>query len=167
MSPAPDLRQARWGLLANCCAVFMTVMDGLIVNVALESMRHALGADLSRLQWVVDAYTLSFAGCLLLAGSLGDRLGYRRLFGAGLWIFTLASAACGLAPNFAFLIAARACQGLGASLLLPNALSLLNRTYEDPAAKAKVDGIIGHRVGEIKNMPETLRVGTFRDLGLE
>jgi DHA2 family methylenomycin A resistance protein-like MFS transporter len=141
MSPAPDLRQARWGLLANCCAVFMTVMDGLIVNVALESMRHALGADLSRLQWVVDAYTLSFAGCLLLAGSLGDRLGYRRLFGAGLWIFTLASAACGLAPNFAFLIAARACQGLGASLLLPNALSLLNRTYEDPAAKAKAVGI--------------------------
>jgi DHA2 family methylenomycin A resistance protein-like MFS transporter len=129
------------GLLANCCAVFMTVMDCLIVNVALESMQTALGADLSRLQWVVDAYTLSFASCLLMAGTLGDRLGYRRLFSAGLWIFTLASIACGLAPNLSCLVLARAFQGMGAGLLLPNALSLLNRTYEDAAAKAKAVGV--------------------------
>ena len=137
--PAP--RQAFLGLLANCAAVFMTVMDCLIVNVALESMQRALGADLAKLQWVVDAYTLSFASCLLVAGALGDRLGYRRMFGAGLWLFTLASVACGLAPSLAFLVAARACQGVGASLLLPNALSLLNRTFEDPAAKARAVGI--------------------------
>jgi DHA2 family methylenomycin A resistance protein-like MFS transporter len=139
--PAPSRRQALIGLLAICCAVFMTVMDTLIVNVALASMRQALGADLAHLQWVVDAYTLSFASCLLAAGALGDRLGYRRMFACGLWLFTLASAACGLAPNLACLVAARACQGVGASLLLPNALSLLNRTYADPAAKAKAVGI--------------------------
>jgi DHA2 family methylenomycin A resistance protein-like MFS transporter len=140
MPQAPTPRQARLGLLANCCAVFMTVMDCLIVNVALESMQRVLGADLSRLQWVVDAYTLSFASCLLLAGALGDRVGYRRMFGAGLWLFTLASVACGLAPSLGFLVAARACQGIGASLLLPNALSLLNRTFQDPAAKARAVG---------------------------
>ena len=72
MSTAPTPLQARLGLLANCCAVFMTVMDCLIVNVALESMRQAMGADLARLQWVVDAYTLSYASCLLVAGAMGD-----------------------------------------------------------------------------------------------
>jgi DHA2 family methylenomycin A resistance protein-like MFS transporter len=119
----------------------MTVMDCLIVNVALESMQRALGADLSRLQWVVDAYTLSFASCLLIAGTLGDRLGYRRMFSTGLWLFTGASMACGLAPNLSFLILARAFQGMGAALLLPNALSLLNRSYQDPVAKAKAVGV--------------------------
>jgi len=141
MSAASTPLRARLGLLANCCAVFMTVMDCLIVNVALESMQKALGADLSRLQWVVDAYTLSYASCLLVAGALGDRLGYRRMFEAGLWIFTLASVACGLAPSLPLLVAARAVQGVGASLLLPNALSLLNRTFEDPGAKARAIGI--------------------------
>ena len=141
MRANPTRNLANWGLLANCCAVFMTVMDCLIVNVALESMAKELGADLSHLQWVVDAYTLSFASCLLLAGTLGDRLGYRRMFSIGLWIFTLTSVACGLAPNLGFLVAARAFQGMGAALLMPNALSLLNRTYEDAAAKAKAVGI--------------------------
>ena len=141
MRANPTRNLANWGLLANCCAVFMTVMDCLIVNVALESMARELGADLSHLQWVVDAYTLSFASCLLLAGTLGDRLGYRRMFSIGLWIFTLTSVACGLAPNLGFLVAARAFQGMGAALLMPNALSLLNRTYEDAAAKAKAVGI--------------------------
>ena len=134
-------RRAQLGLLANCCAVFMTVMDCLIVNVALESMQRAMGADLSRLQWVVDAYTLTYASCLLVAGALGDRLGYRRMFETGLWIFTGASVACSLAPSLPLLVAARACQGLGASLLLPNALSLLNRAFEEPAAKARAVGI--------------------------
>ena len=141
MRANPTRNLANWGLLANCCAVFMTVMDCLIVNVALESMARELGADLSHLQWVVDAYTLSFASCLLLAGTLGDRLGYRRMFSIGLWIFTLTSVACGLAPNLTALVAARAFQGMGAALLMPNALSLLNRTYEDAAAKAKAVGI--------------------------
>ena len=141
LSPLPARRQATWSLLANCCAVFMTVMDCLIVNVALKSMAQALGANLSHLQWVVDAYTLSFASCLLMAGALGDRLGHRRLFSSGLLLFTLASAACGLAPDLGFLVAARAIQGVGAALLLPNALSLLNRSYDDPAAKARAVGI--------------------------
>ena len=141
MSGKRNFNLANLGLIANCCAVFMTVMDCLIVNVALESMARSLGADLSRLQWVVDAYTLSFASCLLLAGTLGDRLGYRRMFSAGLWLFTLASVACGLAPSLGLLVAARAIQGMGAALLMPNALSLLNRSYEDPAAKAKAVGI--------------------------
>jgi len=141
MSPTRARRMAQWGLLANCCAVFMTVMDVLIVNVALESMEKALGADLAHLQWVVDAYTLSFASCLLMAGTLGDRLGYRRMFSAGLGLFTLASMACGLAPSLGFLVLARAVQGAGAALLLPNALSLLNHSHEDPADKAKAVGV--------------------------
>ena len=140
MSATRARRMAQWGLLANCCAVFMTVMDVLIVNVALESMEKALGADLAHLQWVVDAYTLSFASCLLMAGTLGDRLGYRRMFSAGLGLFTLASAACGLAPSLGFLVLARAVQGAGAALLLPNALSLLNHSHEDPADKARAVG---------------------------
>lgn len=141
MSQAPTRRLAQLGLAANCCAVFMTVMDCLIVNVALESMQRAMGADLARLQWVVDAYTLTYASCLLAAGTLGDRLGYRRMFSLGLGVFVLASAACGLAPSLGWLVAARAVQGAGAALLLPNALSLLNHTFTDPAAKAKAIGI--------------------------
>ena len=141
MSATSARRMARWGLLANCCAVFMTVMDVLIVNVALESMATALGADLAHLQWVVDAYTLSFASCLLVAGTLGDRLGYRRMFSAGLGLFTLASMACGLSPSLGFLVLARVVQGVGAALLLPNALSLLNHSHEDPADKAKAVGV--------------------------
>ena len=103
MSTPPTRNLASWGLLANCCAVFMTVMDCLIVNVALASMTRALGAELSHLQWVVDAYTLSFASCLLLAGPLGDRLGYRHLFSVGLWIFTLAFLVCFAYYGFVFL----------------------------------------------------------------
>lgn len=141
MPDSSQTTRARLGLLANCCAVFMTVMDTLIVNVALESIQRSMGADLSHLQWVVDAYTLTFASGLLVAGALGDRLGYRRMFLAGLWTFLGASVACGLSPSLPFLVAARAAQGLGASLLLPNALSLLNRSYADPAAKARAVGI--------------------------
>ncbi|MDR3672596.1 MAG: MFS transporter [Holophaga sp.] len=141
MSATHARRRAQLGLLANCCAVFMTVMNALIVNVALEPMQRALGADLSHLQWVVNAYTLSFASCLLMAGMLGDRLGYKRMFNVGLWTFTLGSVICGLSPDLSFLIATRVFQGIGASLLIPNALSLLNRTYEDPAAKAKAVGV--------------------------
>jgi DHA2 family methylenomycin A resistance protein-like MFS transporter len=143
MPAAPVRRLASLSLLAICCAVFMTVMDSLIVSVALESIQRALGAGLSRLQWVVDAYTLTYASFLLAAGSLGDRLGYRRVFMAGLWVFTLASIACGLAPGLDFLVAGLAVQGLGAALLLPNALSLLNHLYTDPATKAKAIGIWG------------------------
>lgn len=136
MSDEGSPSRAGLALFANCCAVFMVVLDCLIVNVALTSMQRALGGRLADLQWVVDGYTLSFASCLLLSGVLGDRLGYRRLFLGGLWIFTLASAACGLAPRLEVLVAARVLQGLGASLLIPNALSLLNHSYADPKAKA-------------------------------
>jgi len=134
-------RRAAWGLFANCCAVFMIVLDCLIVNVALASMQKALGGRLADLQWVVDGYTLSFASCLLMAGALGDRLGYRRMFSAGLWIFTLASLGCGLAPRLEVLVAARVLQGMGAAMLIPNALSLLNHSYQEPKAKARAVSI--------------------------
>ncbi len=86
-------------LLALSLGYFMVILDATVVNVALPSLGRDLGGGVSGLQWVVDGYTLVFAGLLLSAGSLGDLLGGRRVFEAGLWLFTLASAACGLAPS--------------------------------------------------------------------
>ncbi len=91
----------------------MVILDATIVNVALPSIGRDLGGGVSGLQWVVDAYTVVFAGLLLSAGSIGDRLGARRVLDAGLGLFTAASAACALAPSVTVLVGARAAQGLG------------------------------------------------------
>src|SRR3974390_1864766 len=94
-------------------------LDVTIVNTALHAIGSALGGGVSGLQWVVTIYTIAFAACLLTAGALGARLGAKRVFMAGFAIFTAASLACALAPSTAFLIAARAMQGLGAATLVP------------------------------------------------
>src|SRR5918999_5552255 len=88
-----------WTLLAACVATFMLLLDITVVNVALPDIQRALDASLSSLQWVVDAYSLMLAALLLTAGSLGDRLGRRRVFSIGLAVFTIASVLCGLAPD--------------------------------------------------------------------
>src|SRR5689334_11840311 len=104
---------------------FMVIVDSTIVNVALPTIRGDLAGSISDLQWVVAAYTLTFAGLLLSAGWLGDRLGPRRVFLAGLIVFGGASAGCALAPSLVVLIGARVVQGTSAALLVPASLALV------------------------------------------
>ena len=129
-------------------------LDVSVVNIALASIGANLGVGVTGLQWVVDAYAITFASLLLTAGALGDRLGARRIFVGGLSLFLLASAGCALAPDAAALIAARALQGIGASTLVPCSLALLNHAARDDAqARARAvslwtaAGSIGSRWG--------------------
>ena len=121
----------------------MIVLDGTIVNVALPSIREDLGFSETALAWVVNAYLITFGGFLLLAGRLGDLFGARRLFLIGLVLFTLASAACGLAGSQGALIVARAAQGLGGAIVAAVALALVFALFVDPAERAKAMGIFG------------------------
>jgi DHA2 family methylenomycin A resistance protein-like MFS transporter len=116
-------------------------LDVTIVNTALNSIGTSLGGGVAELQWVVSAYTIAFAAFILTAGALGDRIGARRVFIAGFAIFTAASVACALAPNAAVLIAARAVQGLGAAILVPNSLALLSHAYPDERERGRAVGI--------------------------
>ena len=127
-------------LLVSCAAQFMVVLDFSIVNVALPSMRHSLGLSPAGLQWVVNAYALSFAGFLLWGGRAADLLGRKPVFMSGLGLFTLASLAGGLSQSGAELVAARAVQGLGGAVLAPATLSLLTTTYTDAHARARALG---------------------------
>src|ERR671921_1550241 len=122
----------RWGALALLCgAFFMVILDANIVIVALPSIEAALDFSSQGLQWVISAYALTFAGLLLLGGRAADLLGRRRLFMAGLLVFTLASALCGLAWSPGALIAARALQGVGAAIMTPSALSIVTTTFPE------------------------------------
>jgi DHA2 family methylenomycin A resistance protein-like MFS transporter len=134
-------------LIAICLGYFMVILDATVVNVALPALQHDLGGGVSALQWVVDGYTLVFAGLLLSAGSLGDRLGGRHVFELGLLVFTLASAACAAAPSVTLLVAARLAQGLGAALLVPSSLALLRAAYHDPKERARAIGAWGAVAG--------------------
>jgi MFS transporter, DHA2 family, methylenomycin A resistance protein len=134
-------------LIAICLGYFMVILDATVVNVALPALGHDLGGGVSGLQWVVDGYTLVFAGLLLSSGSLGDRLGGRRVFQTGLLLFTLASAACAAAPSVPLLVAARVAQGLGAALLVPSSLALLRAAYDDPGERARAIGVWGAVAG--------------------
>jgi MFS family permease len=127
-------------LVLLCVAQFMVVLDVSIVNVALPSIRHALGFSTTALQWVVNAYALAFAGFLLLGGRLGDLFGRRRLFMIGLGCFTASSLLCGIAQDEGFLIGARAVQGLSGALLSPATLSLLTTTFPDGPRRARAMG---------------------------
>jgi len=116
-------------------------LDVSVVNVAVKSIGTALGGGVTGLQWVIDAYTLTFAALILSAGSLGDRRGARRVLLGGFALFTLASAGCGLVPSIGALIAARAVQGIGAAALGACSLALLNHTYPEPAQRARAVGV--------------------------
>src|SRR3954464_14647172 len=118
--------RTRWlALYVLCLASLMIVLDVTIVNVALPSIRTDLGFSETSLAWVVNAYLLTYGGFLLLGGRLGDIFGHRRLFLAGISLFTLASLACGLAHAQVLLVAARAAQGLGGAVVSAVALSLI------------------------------------------
>jgi DHA2 family methylenomycin A resistance protein-like MFS transporter len=132
----------RWVLLATSFGFVVVQLDVTIVNVALPRIGADLATGSAGLQWVVDSYTLAFAVLLLSAGALGDRLGSKKAYLAGFVVFTAASLACGLAPNGAALICARAFQGVGAALLVPSSLALLNHAFaHDPRLRARAIGI--------------------------
>jgi len=115
-------------------------LDVTIVNTAINSIGSALGGGVSELQWVVSTYTIAFASFILTAGALGDRIGAKKVFMAGFAVFTAASLACALAPSSEVLIAARAAQGLGAAILVPNALALLSHAYPDDKERGRAVG---------------------------
>jgi MFS transporter, DHA2 family, multidrug resistance protein len=132
----------RWLALGVLCAsVLAIVVDNTVVNVALPTLARDLDADVSELQWVVDAYTLVFAGLLLLAGTLGDRFGRRRALLAGLAIFGLSSLAAASAGSAGMLIADRAVMGAGAAFIMPATLSLLITVFPDERERAMAVGI--------------------------
>jgi EmrB/QacA subfamily drug resistance transporter len=118
-----------WTLSAVCTGVFMLLLDITIVNVALPDIGRSFGAPLSDLQWVIDAYALTLAAFLLIAGSLADLYGRRRLFAAGITIFTLGSLSCGLASSILFLQIARAAQGVGGAIMFATSLALLAQAF--------------------------------------
>ena len=135
-------------VLAICCLSLLIVgMDVTIVNIALPAIRTDLGASVSGLQWTVDAYTLVLASLLMLGGSTADRLGRRRVFQAGLIVFTVGSLLCSLAPDLGWLIGARAVQAVGGSMLNPVAMSIITNVFTEPRERARAIGVWGGVVG--------------------
>ncbi len=143
MSGTPDHRKRWLALMVLCLGVLMIVLDTTIVNVALPSIRTDLGFSETSLVWVVNAYMLTFGGFLLLGGRLGDLYGHRRVFLAGLVLFTLASLACGVSRSQGLLVAARAVQGLGGAVVSAVSLSLIMNLFTTPADRAKAMGVYG------------------------
>src|SRR5213080_5390018 len=116
----------------------MAFLDGTVVNVALPTIGKSLHTSLAGLQWTVTAYTLTLAGLILLGGSLGDRLGRRRVFLVGVVWFALASALCGVSPGIGVLIAARALQGIGGALLTPGSLAIIQASFAEEDRMAAI-----------------------------
>ncbi|HEX4290159.1 MAG TPA: MFS transporter [Trebonia sp.] len=135
-------------ILATCClSLFVVGVDVTIVNIALPSIQRSFGASTAGLQWTIDAYTVVLASLLMLSGSLADRLGRRRVFQAGLALFTLGSLLCSLAPGLGWLIAFRMIQAVGGSMLNPVALAIIANTFTDPAKRARAMGVWGSVFG--------------------
>ncbi|MFJ9028763.1 MFS transporter [Streptomyces sp. NPDC102274] len=145
----PELSHRRRTLvLAICCMSLLIVsLDNTILNVALPSLEKELHASVSGLQWTIDAYTLVLASLLMLAGSTADRIGRRRVFKAGLVLFTLGSLLCSLAPTLESLVAFRMVQAVGGSMLNPVAMSIITNTFTDPRERARAIGAWGAVVG--------------------
>lgn len=138
-----DTRRRWWALIALCAGQLMIVLDVTIVNVANPSIQADLGFSKASLAWVVNAYLLTFGGCLLLGGRAGDLFGPRRVFLGGIVLFTAASLACGLSTTQGMLIAARAVQGIGGATVAAVSLSLIMRLFTSPADRAKAMGVFG------------------------
>jgi EmrB/QacA subfamily drug resistance transporter len=139
-------RTLRWVLGLASLASFMVALDTLVVSTALTSIRQDLGASVEDLEWTVNAYNLTFAVCLLPASAIGDRYGRRRVFTAGLVAFSLASAACALAPSVGTLVAARAIQGVGAAFVMPLSVALVGAAFPAErrgAAMGALQGLTG------------------------
>lgn len=135
-------------VLAICCMSLLIVsLDNTVLNVALPSMQRELHASTAGLQWTIDAYTLVLASLLMLAGSTADRIGRKRVFMAGLVVFTVGSVLCSLAPNLESLIAFRMVQAVGGSMLNPVAMSIITNTFTEPRERARAIGVWGGVVG--------------------
>src|ERR1700694_4308252 len=144
LAPTTEQSSGRWfALIVLCLGALMIVLDQTVVNLALPSIRQDLGFSETSLAWVVNAYLLTFGGFLLLGGRLGDLYGQRRLFVAGIALFTLASAVCGLSSSQGMLVAARAVQGVGGAVASAIQLSLVMTLFTEPAERAKAMGIAG------------------------
>ncbi|AYN41474.1 DHA2 family efflux MFS transporter permease subunit [Streptomyces dangxiongensis] len=145
----PELSHRRRLLvLAICCMSLLIVsLDNTALNVALPSMQRDLHADTSGLQWTIDAYTLVLASLLMLAGSTADRIGRKRVFMAGLVVFSIGSLLCSLAPNLELLIVFRMVQAVGGSMLNPVAMSIITNTFTDARERARAIGVWGAVVG--------------------
>jgi len=135
-----------WVLALTSVSSLMVALDALVVTTALPVIRVHLHASLTDLEWTVNAYVLSLAVLLMTGAALGDRFGRRRMFAAGMGLFTAASAACALAPGIGWLIAARAVQGAGAAVMLPVGLALLSAGFP-PEQRPKALGIFGAVTG--------------------
>src|SRR3954470_9420109 len=134
-------RSAGWSALAPAClGYFFVLLDVTVVNVALADMGSDLGTSRDGLQWVVDGYALVLASLMLSAGDVGDLVGRRRVFIAGLLAFGVSSVICALAPSVDVLIAGRALQGLGAAAILPTSLAIINHAFADSDERAKAIG---------------------------
>ncbi|MFF3337626.1 MFS transporter [Streptomyces flavidovirens] len=142
-APPPALSaRRRWTVLAVCAlSMFLVGVDTTIVNVGLPEIGRGLGVGTRGLEWIVDAYTVVLASLLIVSGALADRFGRRRVFQCGLVLFGIASLACALAPSPGLLVAARAVQGIGASMLSPVALAIVVNTMPDPRERARAIGI--------------------------
>jgi EmrB/QacA subfamily drug resistance transporter len=144
MEPSVPTRRRRIGILLICSlSLFIVGLDITVVNVALPSIGRELGTGISGLQWTVDAYTVVLASLLMFSGSMGDRLGRKGVFIAGLGVFSAASALCSLAPTVELLVAARVLQAVGASMLNPVAMSIVTNTFTDPRERAQAVGVWG------------------------
>ena len=136
-----------WTLLVVSVATFMLLLDITVVNTALPAIQKDLGATFTELQWVIDAYTLALAALVLSAGVLADRLGRRRVFGAGLAIFTVASALAGLAPDPTFLNVTRAVQGIGGAVMFAVSLALVAQEFKPGRDRGVAMGVYGATIG--------------------
>lgn len=135
-------RRGRWTVLAVCClSMFLVGLDTTVVNVGLPAIGRGLDVGTHSLEWTVDAYTVVLAGLLISSGALADRFGRRRVFQWGLAVFGVASLACALAPSAGALVAARAVQGAGASMLSPVALAIVVNAMPDPRERARAIGV--------------------------
>jgi len=124
-------------LVASLLGFFVIALDALVVNVSLPAIGHSLSGGMTGLQWVVDGYTLMFAALMVSAGALSDRIGASRAFGGGMVVFTLASAACGLAPSLSLLVVARLVQGAAAAVMMPASLALVRQAFPEAGARAR------------------------------
>ncbi|SEC78724.1 drug resistance transporter, EmrB/QacA subfamily [Streptomyces misionensis] len=149
MTAMPELSHRRRMLvLAICCMSLLIVsLDNTVLNVALPSMQRDLHATTSGLQWTIDAYTLVLASLLMLAGSTADRIGRKRVFMAGLTVFTIGSVLCSLAPDLSLLVVFRMIQAVGGSMLNPVAMSIITNTFTDARERARAIGAWGAVVG--------------------
>ena len=137
-----DVQRRRWVILGVLCVtLFVTVMDNTVLNVALPRLVSDLGATTSQLQWIVDAYTLIFAGLLLTAGSLGDRFGRKRFFIVGMAVFGVGSTLSALASSPIQLIVTRGLMGIGGAFLTPATLSIIADVFREPRERAKAIAI--------------------------